>query len=63
MVLNRWGEAVFERSNFQPNDPTLGWNGKFRGKPMNPAVFTYFAEIEFSDGEIILYKGDVTLVK
>jgi hypothetical protein len=30
---------------------------------MNPAVFVYLAEIEFLDGEVVLYKGDVTLVR
>ena len=47
----------------QPNDITVGWDGFFRGKLMNPAVFVYFAEIEFKDGVKIIYKGDVALRK
>jgi hypothetical protein len=30
---------------------------------MNPAVFAYFAEIEMIDGSVVLYEGDVTLVR
>lgn len=63
MIFNRWGELVFEGFNFQPNDPDYGWNGMFRGEMMNPAVFVYLAEIEFIDGEVIQYKGDISLVR
>lgn len=60
-IYSRWGEQVFVRENFQPNDPTLGWNGRFRGQDMNPAVFVYYAIVEFIDGQEVLYKGDVTV--
>ena len=63
LVFNRWGETMFELYNFQPNAPSLGWNGRHRDQVMNPGVYVYFAEIEFTDGEIIVYKGEVTLVK
>ena len=58
-----FGEVVFENENFQPNDSTEGWDGFFNGEKMNPAVFVYFAEIEFKDGRKIIYKGDVALRK
>ncbi|MCB0520003.1 MAG: gliding motility-associated C-terminal domain-containing protein [Lewinellaceae bacterium] len=63
LIFNRWGESVFQFYNFQPNDPAFGWDGTHRGKPMDPAVFVYFAEIEFIDGRVELYEGDVTLMK
>ncbi|HRF42121.1 MAG TPA: gliding motility-associated C-terminal domain-containing protein, partial [Saprospiraceae bacterium] len=62
-VFNRWGEAMFELYNFLPNNPSLGWNGKHRGKAMNSGVYVYVAEIEFTDGEVIIYKGDVVLTQ
>jgi len=62
-VFNRWGESIISLENFQPNDPAYGWDGTFRNQPANAAVFVYFAEIEFNDGEVILYKGDVTLLR
>jgi len=49
--------------NFQANDPIYGWNGKLNEEKLNPAVFVYFAEIEFKDGVKIIYKGDVTLME
>jgi len=63
LVFNRWGESVFEVYNFPPNDPDYGWDGVFRGTTYNSAVFAWFAEVEFIDGEVILFKGDVALIK
>ena len=60
-IFTRWGELVFSDQGFQPNDPDHGWDGWFRGKKLNPAVFVYYAEIEFIDGVKKIYKGDVTL--
>ncbi len=61
--FDRWGELLWEADNFQPNDPMFGWDGTFKGQPMNPGVFVYFAEIEFLDGQVQIYKGDVTLIR
>ncbi|MEZ4919704.1 MAG: choice-of-anchor L domain-containing protein [Saprospiraceae bacterium] len=62
-IFDRWGDQVFEDYNFQPNDPTHGWDGVHKGELMNPAVFVYVAEVEMIDGRIILFKGDITLVR
>ncbi len=62
-IFDRWGTMVFQARNFPPNDPKYGWDGRFRGTLMNPAVFVYYAEIELIDGRRLLYKGDVTLVR
>ncbi len=63
LIFDRWGNAVFERFNFPPNDPALGWDGTTRGTQAPPGVYVYYAEVEFVDGETILYKGDVTIVR
>jgi len=62
-VFNRWGEVVYADINFQPNDPNRGWNGMFRGKSVDPAVFIYVAEISFIDGFDEMYSGDVAVMK
>ncbi len=62
-VFNRWGEVMFEADNFQPNDPLNGWDGTLKNEKLNPSVFVYYAEIEFIDGHVKMYKGDVTLLK
>jgi gliding motility-associated-like protein len=62
-IYNRWGGQVFEGKDIPLNDETRGWDGYFDGKPLNPDVFTFYAIIRFIDGEEVLYKGDITLVR
>ena len=61
-IYDRWGNQVFRKENIQPNDEKQGWNGRFRGQPMNPAVFVWWAEVELASGQKIVMKGDVTIV-
>lgn len=60
-IYDRWGNKIFEKERFLPNDPAYGWDGVYRNKKVNSAVFVYWALIKFKDGESILYKGDVTV--
>jgi hypothetical protein len=62
-IYDRWGALVHEYYNFQPNYVPSAWDGKVRGDDASPGVFVYVAEILFKDGELIIYKGDVTLIR
>ncbi|MFK8165512.1 MAG: PKD domain-containing protein [Lewinella sp.] len=50
-------------TQFLPNDPAFGWDGMLNGAPMNPQVLVYTATVHFSDGEVIVYKGDFVLMR
>jgi len=60
-VFDRWGALLF--SSDDAIDIRQGWDGRFKGQALNSAVYVYIAEVEFIDGEVILYRGDVALVK
>lgn len=62
-VFDRWGELIFETENIPLNVELFGWDGRFRGKDLLPDVFAFYMEILFIDGEKILYKGDIQIVK
>jgi gliding motility-associated-like protein len=62
-VYDRWGEMVYEATNFDFNDENIGWDGNFRGQPMNPAVFVWVLEAEFADGHTEVFRGNTTLVR
>ncbi|HEX2607077.1 MAG TPA: PKD domain-containing protein, partial [Flavisolibacter sp.] len=62
-VFNRWGEVVFERNDFSPNDPALGWDGKFKGMELAPDVYVYTCDVLCQNNEILTFKGDVTLLR
>lgn len=62
-VYSRWGEPVFTVFNAPPDNPQFGWNGQYRGELMNGAVFTWFATVEYVDGVVELFQGDVLLMR
>lgn len=62
-IFSRWGEALFEERDFQPNDPSAGWDGTHRGKIMNPGVYIWWAEVELLNGVREILKGDVMLMR
>lgn len=58
-IYNRWGEKVFETT-----DPNTFWNGSFRDKEQDSAVFVWY--IEYYDPfamQTIFLKGNVTLLR
>ncbi|MFT4663277.1 MAG: gliding motility-associated-like protein [Gammaproteobacteria bacterium] len=62
-IYDRWGELVHEASDFDLGDPAGGWDGRLKGKLMNPGVFVYIVELRFVDGILKMYKGDVSVIK
>jgi gliding motility-associated-like protein len=57
-IYNRWGEKVFESHNISD-----GWDGTFKGKPLDSAVFVYYLEVTFTNGDHATNKGNVTLIR
>ncbi|HWB64183.1 MAG TPA: gliding motility-associated C-terminal domain-containing protein, partial [Chitinophagales bacterium] len=58
-VFDRWGEKVFES-----NDMNFKWNGQFKGKLMQPAVFVYEMHVVYLDNHTDkVFKGSVTLLR
>lgn len=63
LIFNRWGEVMYERKNFALNDPTVGWNGTYKGVPLTPDVYVYVIEVQCGNNEVFGLKGNVTLLK
>jgi hypothetical protein len=62
-IFSRWGELVFEKSNFSPGDASAGWDGKIRGIPASPDVFVYMCEVICEKGIPSMFKGNVAIIK
>ncbi len=58
VVYNRWGQKLFETY-----DPEQGWDGTFKGRPLEPAVYGYYLEVKCYNGETFFKKGNVTLLR
>jgi len=62
-IFDRWGNLIFGRDHFQPNDDKAGgWDGRYKGKVLEAGVFSWGAAIELVSGEQIQMKGDITIV-
>ncbi len=61
-IFDRWGTLMFENYNFPPDQPQYGWDGTLAGKHINNAVFGYAIEVQFFDGSVEIYEGDVTIL-
>lgn len=57
-IFDRWGEMVFETE-----DQTIGWDGTFRGKKLNPDVYDYYLDVTCLGGLNEIIKGNITLMK
>ena len=61
-IFNRWGKMLFERSNFAPNSPDFGWDGRVNGKLADTGVYIYTVEVICENGVPYTFKGNVTLL-
>jgi gliding motility-associated-like protein len=57
-VFDRWGEKVFESTN-----PGFCWDGKYKGKPMDAAVFVYYIKATMTNNDEVVRKGNISLVR
>jgi len=57
-IVNRWGNVLFEWT-----DPSVGWNGTYKGKAVSPGVYFYLIEAKGSDGIVYKKKGDINLLE
>lgn len=57
-IFNRWGEMVFE--SFDVNH---GWDGKYKGKLLEPQVFDYYVKLQCYNHEVFLKKGNISLIR
>ena len=62
-IFSRWGEMVFEKSNFLPGDKSSGWDGRIRGKQAGTDVFVYVCEAVCDRGNSYVFKGNVSIIK
>ena len=66
IIYDRWGEKIFEDSGSPLPSGEVGggfWDGTFKGKLLNSAVFVYILDAVFVDGTEFHEKGNITLLR
>lgn len=60
-VYDRWGSCVYSSGQTtQGRQP--GWNGYYRGRKANQGTYAWVMTVRFTDGEVRVLKGAVTLL-
>lgn len=62
-IYNRYGEMVFKREGFQPNDEYLGWNGTKSDVKLSNDTFLYAIILVLKNGGEFLKQGSFMLVR
>ncbi|NOT36920.1 MAG: hypothetical protein HOP11_06050 [Saprospiraceae bacterium] len=63
-VYDRWGNRLYHIENPAiTNGSVRTWNGRSRDEPVNPGVFVFLAKVRFRDGFVLVYRGDITVVR
>ncbi|MBU1719218.1 MAG: gliding motility-associated C-terminal domain-containing protein, partial [Bacteroidetes bacterium] len=57
-IYDRWGEKVFETT-----DKSIGWDGTFRGKDVDPGVFDYYIKAGCYNKKEYFEKGNITVIR
>jgi gliding motility-associated-like protein len=62
-IFDRWGDLLFSKADFLPNDEKEGWNGVYRGNQVSPGVYIWVARILYKDGNSRVSSGDFTIIR
>lgn len=62
-IFNRWGEMVFEKTNFQANDASAGWDGMYKGVKQPTDAYVYSIEIMCDNSISVPAKGSITILR
>ena len=57
-VYDRYGQMIYRTT-----DPHEGWDGMYKGKPVNPATYSYLLEYRLINGVSEQLSGNVTLFR
>jgi gliding motility-associated-like protein len=57
-IYDRWGEELFNTK-----DLATGWDGTYKGKNVDPAVFVWHLKATFVNGEFIERTGNLSLMR
>lgn len=62
-IFDRWGELMYSAENFPPNDPSFGWDGKFKQEAVVQGVYVYLIKVRYIDQTREDFKGNLTVLE
>lgn len=62
-IYNRWGQLIFERTNFGIDDRNAAWDGSYKGQLVETGTYVYLTEMQCSSGELFTMKGTINVIR
>ncbi|MBK8956025.1 MAG: gliding motility-associated C-terminal domain-containing protein [Saprospiraceae bacterium] len=62
-IFDRWGNLLFERAAISPEQFRNGWDGNVNGDKAMPGVYLYVLQLEWKNGDLQIYSGDLSLIR
>lgn len=60
-IYNRWGNLIFDKSGFNPNDEEFIWDGSYNDSPVAQDVYVYIIRYIDELGRDQVITGDITV--
>ncbi len=62
VVYDRWGNQLYEQVDAAATD-NGSWDGMYKGKLMEVGVYVFAGSVTFTDGTVVPFKGNVSLIR
>ncbi|MEL7123456.1 MAG: gliding motility-associated C-terminal domain-containing protein, partial [Bacteroidota bacterium] len=62
-IYNRWGSAVFQRSNVDKAAAAALWDGTINGTELPSGTYVYSLEVTYLDGFTEVLSGEISLIR
>ncbi|MCC7303342.1 MAG: CotH kinase family protein [Bacteroidia bacterium] len=58
IIYDRWGNKIFSST-----DQSAGWNGEYKGDPVNTGIYAYQMKVKFGNGDSLNKSGNIALMR
>ncbi len=62
-VYDRWGKLIYDGPETDERMIESGWAGLSDGEPVKSGVYVYVARVEYVDGMVSTFKGEVSVIR
>lgn len=62
-VYDRWGNLMYSGLKTSDLNIESGWDGTYNNEKVSIGTYAYIVEVEFINGEIKIYSGDISVIR
>lgn len=62
-VFDRWGNQLFYKEEYLPNDPSFGWDGTFFNEVLKEGLYVFMLRVTLVNGLVEQRSGEVLLIR